>query len=397
MKHLNASSIAQETRAPDMKLPPGMRSRIVRDVNGLEMHVLEAGFEDETRPAVLLLHGFPELAYSWRKLMLPLAQAGYRVIAPDQRGYGQTSGWDDRYDGDVRSFRLINLVQDAVALVFALGLTRVQAVVGHDFGSSVAAWCALIRPDVFRSVVMMSAPFGGAPVLAFDTVSKGPQQTGALMGARLHEELAGLERPRKHYQWYYSSREADGNMRHAPQGVHAFMRAYYHHKSADWQGNTPYRLKDASAAELAKMPTYYLMDLHLGMAETVAQEMPNTRAIAHCRWLPDDELAVYSAAFAHTGFQGALNWYRCSTSDDINAELKVFSVRTIDVPSGFVAGACDWGVYQKPGAFEAMQTRACTRMASCDLIEGAGHWVQQEQPLAVTKLLLQFLATNQSP
>jgi len=234
-------------------------------------------------------------------------------------------------------------------------------------------------------------------VLAFDTVktvSKGTPLTSALMGTRLHEELAALERPRKHYQWYYSNREADGNMRHAPQGIHAFMRAYYHHKSADWQGNKPYRLKDASAVELAQMPTYYLMDLNRGMAETVAQEMPDAQTIADCQWLPDDELAVYSAAFARTGFQGALNWYRCTTNDDINAELKVFSGRTIDVPSGFIAGASDWGVYQKPGAFEAMQTRACTRMASCHLIEGAGHWVQQEQPQAVTQLLLQFLAAS---
>ena len=395
MRHLDNSDTAGKTQAVEMKLPAGIRSRIVRNVNGLEMHLLEAGFEDEARPAILLLHGFPELAYSWRKVMLPLAQAGFRVIAPDQRGYGQTSGWDGNYEGDVRSFRLINLVQDAVALVFALGLKRVQAVVGHDFGSSVAAWCALIRPDVFRSVVMMSAPFGGPPTLAFDTGSEGFPQTSTLAGARLHEHLAALERPRKHYQWYYSSPEADGNMRHAPQGIHAFMRAYYHHKSADWKGNRPFRLKDASAVELAQMPTYYLMDLHLGMAETVAPEMPNAQVIANCHWLPDDELAVYSAAFAHTGFQGALNWYRCATHDGINTELKVFSGRTIDVPSGFIAGACDWGVYQKPGAFEAMQASACTQMVSCHLIEGAGHWVQQEQPQAVAHWLLQFLAARQ--
>ncbi len=396
MKHFNAGSMAKHTQTLDMKLAPGIRSRIVRDVNGLEMHVLETGFGDEARPAVLLLHGFPELAYSWRKVMLPLAQAGFRVIAPDQRGYGQTLGWDGAFDGDVRSFRPINLVQDAVALVFALGLKKVQAVVGHDFGSSVAAWCALIRPDIFRSVVMMSAPFGGPPALTFGSDSMGASPTGQMMGPQLHEELAALARPRKHYQWYYSTPDADGNMRHAPQGIHAFMRAYYHHKSADWRHNIPVALKDSSAVELARMPTYYLMDLHLGMAETVAPEMPDTAAIARCCWLPEDELAIYTASFAHTGFQGALNWYRCSTSDEIVSELKVFSGRTIDVPSGFIAGASDWGVYQKPGAFEAMQSRVCTRMASCDLVEGAGHWVQQEKPEAVTRLLLTFLSAHQS-
>src|SRR5512139_3618533 len=81
-------------------LPRGVRSRFVDGVNGLTMHVLEAGFETPGRPAVLLLHGFPELAYSWRKVMLPLAAAGYHVIAPDQRGYGRTTGWDGSYDAD---------------------------------------------------------------------------------------------------------------------------------------------------------------------------------------------------------------------------------------------------------------------------------------------------------
>ena len=131
--------------------------------------MLEAGFETNGRPLILLLHGFPELAYSWRKIMLPLAAAGYHVVAPDQRGYGRTTGWDGAYDGDLDSFRLPNLVRDALGLVSALGYRSVAAVVGHDFGSPVAAYCALIRPDVFRSVALMSAPFGGPPQLPFDT------------------------------------------------------------------------------------------------------------------------------------------------------------------------------------------------------------------------------------
>ena len=104
---------------PQAVLPPGVRSRFVENVNGLRMHVLEAGFEPGTRPLILLLHGFPELAFSWRKVMLPLAAAGYHVIAPDQRGYGRTSGWDGNYDGEVASFRMLNLVRDVMGLVFA--------------------------------------------------------------------------------------------------------------------------------------------------------------------------------------------------------------------------------------------------------------------------------------
>src|SRR5262249_53006355 len=146
-------------------LAPGIRSRTVADVNGLAVHILESGYETSERPAVLLLHGFPELAYSWRKVMPALAAAGYHVIAPDQRGYGRTTGWDGSYDADPHPFRMLNMVRDALALLLALGCREVTAVVGHDAGSPVAAWCALVRPDIFRSVVLMSSPFPGPPTL----------------------------------------------------------------------------------------------------------------------------------------------------------------------------------------------------------------------------------------
>src|SRR5436305_6152278 len=185
-----------------LPLPPGIRPRFVENINGLTMHVLEAGSGEPGRPCILLLHGFPELAYSWRKVMLPLAAAGFHVIAPDQRGYGRTTGWDGSYDGDLNAFRILNVVKDALALVFALGHRSVAAVVGHDFGSPVAAYCALVRPDVFRAVVLMSAPFAGPPALSF----------GAAAKPKILDDLAALGRPRKHYHWYYSTREANDNM-----------------------------------------------------------------------------------------------------------------------------------------------------------------------------------------
>jgi pimeloyl-ACP methyl ester carboxylesterase len=378
-------------------LPDGIRSRLLNDINGLTVHLLEAGFRAKDRPCVVLLHGFPELAYSWRKVMLPIAAAGYHVIAPDQRGYGRTTGWDGDYDGDLDSFRFLNLVRDTLGLVAALGYRSVAAVVGHDFGAPVAAWCALLRPDVFRSAVLMSAPFPGPPSLPFDTandIGNDMPQSGTAPGQSvptIHDELAALERPRKHYHWYYSSRAANANLRDCPQGVHAFLRAYYHYKSADWKQNRPFPLKSWSAGELAKLPTYYIMDLDRGMAETVAPEMPSPAQIAACKWLPDDEVRVYSAEYARTGFQGGLQWYRCATSGKYTAELQIFSGRTIDVPSCFIAGKSDWGVYQRPGHLESMQASVCTRMLGCHLVDGAGHWVQQEQPEKVTGLILQFL------
>ena len=205
------------------------------------------------------------------------------------------------------------------------------------------------------------------------------------------DELAALDPPRKHYHWYYSTREADGEMRNCPQGIHAFLRAYYHYKSADWKKDKPFRLQAWTAAELAKLPNYYIMERDKGMAETVAPEMPSAAEIAACRWLSEDELRVYSEEFRRTGFQGGLQWYRCRTSGKYNAEIEIFSDRTIDVPSCFIAGKQDWGIYQKPGDFESMQTSACTHMLGCHLVEGAGHWVQQERPEEVSRLLIQFL------
>ncbi len=375
-------------------LPAGIRSRFVQGVNGLRMHILEAGFEPSGQPCVLLLHGFPELAYSWRKVMVPLATAGFHVIAPDQRGHGRTTGWDPDYDGDLASFRVLNLVRDALALVSALGHRSVAGVVGHDFGCRVAAYCALIRPDVFRSVALMSAPFDGPPAFPFGTADdhEANEADGdSPAEPDIHEKLATLAQPRKHYQWYYGTRSADDDMRNCPQGVPAFLRAYYHYKSADWGGNKPFPLRSWTAEDLAKLPTYYIMGLDLGMAETVSPYMPSDEEIAACRWLSNAELQVYAEEFSRTGFQGGLQWYRCMTSKEQTMELRLYSGRVIDAPACFIAGESDWGIYQKPGAMETMQAHACARMLSCDLVRGAGHWVQQEQPDEVVRLLKRFL------
>jgi len=374
-------------------LPAGIRSRTVANVNGLTVHMLEAGFEESGRPAVLLLHGFPELAYSWRKVMLPLAAAGYHVIAPDQRGYGRTTGWDDSYDTDPDPFRTLNTVRDAIGLVYALGYRSVDAVVGHDAGAPVASWSALIRPDIFRSVALMSSPFTGAPSLPFNTANGAVPPRPAPNDDELDAELAKLDRPRKYYQNYQRTRGANDDMLHAPQGLYAFFRAYYHYKSADWKGNKPFRLKARTAEEMAKIPTYYVMDKDKGMAETVAVEMPSATEIAACKWLTDAEVGVYVTEYSRTGFTGALQGYRVRRGSDPKtiAELQTFSGRAIDVPSIFIAGKSDWGVYQTPGAVESMQNSACARMVGFHLLDGAGHWVQQEQPEQVNRLLIAFL------
>src|ERR1700694_1371424 len=177
-------------------LPAGIRSRQIANVNSMTVHILEAGYETPGRPAVLLLHGFPELAYSWRKVMLPLAAAGYHVIAPDQRGYGRTIGWDDSYDADPDWFRILNMTRDAIGLVYALGHRSVAMVVGHDAGAPVACWSALIRPDIFRLITLLSSPFEGAPALPFDTANGAAPPRPAVTDDEVARELAELNTPR---------------------------------------------------------------------------------------------------------------------------------------------------------------------------------------------------------
>jgi len=374
-------------------LPAGIRSRVVSGVNGIAMHVLEAGHETPGRPGLLLVHGFPELGYSWRKVMLPLAAAGYHVMAPDQRGYGRSGGTEVRFDDDLTPFSTLNRVRDMLALVNVLGHREVACVVGHDFGSPVAAWCALTRPDVFRRVVMMSAPFGGTARLPFNTANAAPGPSAP--APDMDAGLAALTPPRKHYQTYYTTRDANDNMWKPPQGLHAFIRAYYHAKSADWPGNTPHPLAANTPAEFAKLPRYYVMDQGKGMAEQVAVDMPTASQIAACQWLPDRELAVYAEEYGRTGFQGGLQSYRVGRVPRLSAELSLFAGRTIDVPATFISGKADWGVFQRAGSFEAMQKTACTRFEGAHLLDGAGHWVQQEQPARVAELITAFVAGRQ--
>ena len=366
---------------------------MIHGVNGLDVHVLEAGHEKAGRPLALLLHGFPDLAYGWRHLIPILADAGYHVVAPDQRGFGRTTGSANDYDAPLGPFGLLNLTRDALCLVSALGYRRTSMFVGHDLGSPVAAYCALIRPDVFPSVVLMSAPFPGVPALPFNTAqSEKPSSQPSNEYQQLAAALAALDPPRQHYQHYLSSREANNELWHPPQGLHAFLRAFFYVKSADWPGNRPHPLNSRTALALAEMPTYYVMDLGKTMPETVAPFQPSAAEVIASNWLTDPELGVYVEEYGRTGFQGALQAYRAYSDPDLTAELRLFSGKTVDVPSLFIGGKSDWGTYAAPGALDLMLTKAATRMRDVQLIDCAGHWIQQEQPAALASLLLSFVS-----
>lgn len=372
-------------------LGAGVESTTLR-VRDLDMHVLRAG--QQSSPLILLLHGFPELSYSWRHLLVPLSQLGFFVVAPDQRGYGRThsSATGDKpieYEDDLAPFRMLNLVHDVVALVHALGYDETAAVVGHDFGSAVAAHCALIRPDLFKALVCMSAPYPGQPrhptVLGTSHISS---RSKTVPWAALGDLLAGLHPPMKHYTAYFSGPNANADMVNAPQGLQAFLRAYFHMKSADWPGNNPHPLRDVT--QILKLPHYYVMPAQQTMPEAVLAHEPSQLEAMKNRWLPDTELAVYVEVFRRTGFQGGLNWYRATREMSFVDELGVFAGKKIEVPAMFLAGVKDWGIYQSPGSLDKMEA-VCAQFRGTVLVDDAGHWVQQEQPREVVKALTGFL------
>jgi pimeloyl-ACP methyl ester carboxylesterase len=368
-------------------LPLGVRSRWVDTHNDVVLHVLEAGFEPPAKPCVVLAHGFPELAYTWRNQLLPLSRAGFHVIAPDLRGCGLSARKPVTFDDALLPYSMSNRVADILGLVRSLGHEKAAAIVGHDWGGPTAQWCARLRPDVFESVVSMSTPFLGAPALPPDT----DRHSTAAPERDIHKELAALPRPRKHYARYSATRDANEDLWHAPQGVHDLLRELYYFKSADWKGNQPFPLKAWSAPELAKMPTYYIMDLNKGIAATMAEHQPSAAEIAACRWMTEADLQVYSQEFTRTGFQGGLNYYRVEFDPALDGELDAIAGKTIDVPACYIGGSREWAVYQSPGSFERMHS-VCTRLKGIHLVGGAGHSIAEEQPEAVNRLLIEFLA-----
>jgi pimeloyl-ACP methyl ester carboxylesterase len=379
----------QLTQYGEVPLPEGIISRKIQNNNGLDMHILEARPDEQKRPLVILAHGFPELAYSWRHILPAIASLGYVVVAPDQRGYGRTTGWSNRYEDSIEPFNLANLARDIIGLVGALGYHKVRTIIGHDAGSYVAGTCSLVRPDIFQSCVMMSAPFTGTPPLSQDAISRLTRPS--LLD--FDKQLNALKRPRKHYQVYYSAPSANAEMMNASQGIHQFLRAYYHHKSADWHENQPTKLASWNAEVMAQMPTYYIMNKNDTMAETVAPYMPSENQIKNCQWLTNDELAVYASEYTRNTFQGGLQWYRCSVEGVNQKAMSLFAGLQITVPSLFLSGKQDWGIYQTPGAIEYMREQVCTSMKEIVLIDNAGHWVQQEQSQAVIDKLSDFIGT----
>jgi pimeloyl-ACP methyl ester carboxylesterase len=261
--------------------------------------------------------------------------------------------------------------------------------------------CSLARPDIFKSLVLMSHPVKGPFTLPFGTSPSSGQpskNTEEKPSGGVHEELAKLQPPRKHYQRYYCTSNANGEMTY-PGGaaLRTFLRGYFHLKSADWDGNTPHRLDEGSATQLARMPHYYIMPADKTMREAVADEMTQKEiALAQKvagRWLSDEELGFYAEEWSRTTFLGGLNWYCLTVKPDLLADAQIWSGRKISVPTVFVAGTRDWGSFQDPGALEALEDGRFVedgKYLGTVLVDGAGHWVNQEQPATCAREILRM-------
>lgn len=315
-----------------------------RDIaaNGITLHLTEQG----RGPLLLLCHGWPELGYSWRHQMAPLAAAGYRVVAPDMRGYGGSSA-----PHGVEHYAITDLVGDMVALVAGLGETR-AAVVGHDWGATVAWSAALMRPDVFHAVAGLSVPFrardAAAPPLA-------------------KLRAAG----RDDFYWFYFDHQGVPEAEFERDIAGAMRRVLVY-----GSGDAP-----AGRALGLRVPSGHGF---LDGCDDPAQ-LP--------AWLDASDVEVYAAAFGETGFRGAFNWYR---NLDRNWMLSApFQGAQVQPPALFIAGARDGVIASAMGRAQLQQMDASVpRLRAKVLIDGAGHWIQQERPVEVNAALLRFLQAD---
>ncbi|WP_042397392.1 alpha/beta fold hydrolase [Streptacidiphilus carbonis] len=307
------------------------------------LHLVEQG----TGPLVLLVHGFPESWYSWRRQLPALAAAGYRAVAIDVRGYGRSSKPEA-----ADAYRMLDLVEDNVAVVRALG-EESAVVVGHDWGSGIASASALLRPEVFRAVGLLSVPY--AP-------PGGPRPTDVL------GQIGGPEQ-----EFYVSYFQEPGRAEaEIEPDVRGWIAGFYGALSAD------------------TMPAHGELDPHfVALGGQLRDRFPAGRLPA---WLSEDDLEVYAGEFERTGLTGALNRYRNMDRDW--EDLAAYRGASIKQPSLFVGGSLDASTTWMSDAIDAYPA-TLPGLSVSRLLDGCGHWIQQERPDEVNRLLTDWLATLQ--
>lgn len=311
-------------------------------VNGITLQLTEQG----SGPLLLLCHGWPELAYSWRHQIPLLAQAGYRVVAPDMRGYGGSSA-----PHAIDAYAITDLVGDMVALVQALGETR-ACIVGHDWGAAVAWSAALMRPDLFQAVAALSVPHR-------------PRHPKAPPLSQLRS--AGLE----DFYWFYFNRQGVPEAEFERDLGSAMRRVLVY-----GSGDAP----AGSGLSLKVPPGRGFLDRSLDPPALPA-------------WLSEVDIEVFAAAFRRSGLRGAFNWYR--NIDRNWALMAPFQGAKITPPALFIAGTRDGVIASPMGRVHLEQlVESVPNLRDKVLIPGGGHWIQQERPAEVSAALLRFLAAD---
>lgn len=310
------------------------------ETNGIRMHIAEQG----EGPLVILCHGFPECWYSWHHQLSALAAAGYRVVAPDQRGYGQT----DRPEA-IESYHILNLTADIVGLVHALGEQQ-AIIVGHDWGAVVAWHCAVLRPDIFPALGLLSVPYFG-----YDWSDPVPTEMMRIVAGE-----------KEFYQQYFQ--EAGKAEADLETDVRKSLKMFLYGAS----GNPPPH---------ERWRFIFEKNEHLLDSGVQPKTLPP--------WLTEADLEVFVKSFEHSGFRGGLNWYR--NMDKMWELTRCLSGAKIRQPSLFVTGEHDVTMAMYRPQFDAMETTmpALTKKV---VIPEAGHWIQQERPVETNALLLEFLA-----
>jgi len=311
------------------------------ETNRIRMHFVAAG----QGPLVVLCHGFPESWYSYRHQISALAEAGFRVVAPDQRGYGQTDK-----PADIAAYNLFQLAGDVVGLVQALGEEE-AVIVGHDWGSPVAAYSCLLRPDIFRAVALLSVPY----VANFGAGAKPPSEE---MRHALSDDL-------EHYQNYFQ--EPGRAESEFEQDVRRSLRMFLYSASGDAPPEERWR---------------FIFPRN----ETFLQQCVDPETLPP--WLTEADVDFFAAEFEKSGFRGGLNWYR-----NIDFFWKVsgfLNGAKLRQPTLFVAGEHDAVLQMYPEAVTDLETNV-PNLRKKAIIPGAGHWIQQERPAEVNQLLIEFL------
>jgi len=306
--------------------------------NNIEMHIAEQG----QGKLVILCHGFPESWYSWRHQLSALAEAGFHVVAPDQRGYGQT----DRPTA-IEDYNIFELVGDIVGLVNALGEEQ-AFIVGHDWGAVVAWYCALLRPDIFRSLTLLSVPYQPR---TWDNIR--PTEAMKLMAGDQEFYQLNFQEPGK------AEAELESDVR-------TNILSMLYSASGDPPPAKRWRFLYNKSEKLTN--------------RSLPDQLPT--------WLTEQDIDFFTSEFERTGFRGGLNWYR---NIDRNWELTHFlSGAKIYQPALFVAGEVDAVITMYHEAFDNLEHNV-PNLKQKVLLPGAGHWIQQERSIEVNKLLIQFL------